>query len=49
MKESLETGRPVALEPRTRERRISADEAQEIPAPSKPGEDDIAVKATEEL
>ena len=49
VKESLETGRPVALEPRTRERRISADEAQEIPAPSKPGEDDIAVKATEEL
>ncbi|MBY0796023.1 Gfo/Idh/MocA family protein [Corynebacterium parakroppenstedtii] len=49
VKESLETGRPVSLEPRTRERRISADEAQEIPAPSKPGEDDIAVKAPEEL
>ncbi|WP_296103154.1 Gfo/Idh/MocA family oxidoreductase [uncultured Corynebacterium sp.] len=49
VKESLETGRPVSLEPRTRERRISADEAHEIPAPSKPGEDDIAVQATEEL
>ena len=49
VKESLETGQPVSLEPRTRDRRISRDEAQEIPAPSKPGEDDIAVKATEEL
>lgn len=49
VKESLETGRPVSLEPRTRERRISPDEAQKIPAPSKPGEDDIAVQATEEL